>query len=241
MERKRRKEEKALTTSILWKPAASDRFSIGRNGVKVDHIINHTSTTTWDGTIATFQGGERLVSAHFIVDWANDRIAQCVKVEDTSWGCGNWNMNLRCVNIEHVDNGDWNGIRPDALYARSVWLHKKLRDEHGIIISRQFVRRHSEVIATECPDTLDVDRIVREINGGTQDVDEAGVLALIEKQYALTNTLSAIKKRLSIDAHHTHTGTTGEPVEKPAMLAAMEPSKSTPAKEDVLKGHGKGE
>lgn len=140
-----------------WIPAASDRFTPGRGGARVDTIVFHTTTTTMEHAIATFQGGDRKVSAHYIVG-LDGRIVQLVSEDDTAWAAGDWAMNLRSINIEHVDDGDWNGVRPDALYTSSAGLVRDINERHGPCANK----RHSDVIATGCPDALDVERIIRE-------------------------------------------------------------------------------
>ncbi len=148
-------------TDLLWLPAAADRFTPGR-AVPIDRMVWHTPTVTFDQTIAVFQGGGRMVSAHYVIDRDVDRIGQCVQDGDTAWGAGDWPMNQRCLNVENVDNGDWNGPRPDAFYARAARFCADKSAQYGIPIYRTHHLRHSEVIATACPDSLDVDRIVRE-------------------------------------------------------------------------------
>ena len=226
-------------------PAAADRFTPGRPGA-IDRIVLHTSTTTFAATVATFQGGGRLVSAHYVVDEYVDQIAQCVRDEDTSWGCGNWPMNQRCLNIEHVDNGDWNGTRPDQLYERSARLVALLCRIHPIPLDRASIRRHNEIIATACPDALDVDRIVaraKEINGMAIDylsIEEkvkATVRAVIMGEPALT--ADALKQFLVANK----AATPGAGVLDGVFMTNEEARKAAgpaPSREDVQQGHGKG-
>lgn len=153
-------------------PAATDRYTAGRT-VPIDRIIIHTSTTTYDKTIAVFQGGPRLVSAHYVVDKNVDRIAKVVDEADTAWHAGYWPMNQRSIGIEHVDDGDFNGPRPDGLYARSAALVRDVCLRYHIPIDEQHILPHNRVAATTCPDALDVNHIIAQAAiGGDMTPDE---------------------------------------------------------------------
>jgi len=229
----------------LW--AAPDRFTTGRPAPP-DRIVLHTTTTTFDGAIAIFRGGSRMVSAHFVVDKEVDRIARCVNENDTAWHCGNWPMNQRSIGVEHVDDGDWNGPRPDGLYERSAHLVYLLCFAYAIpinrttIIAKSEILRHNEIVATACPDALDVDRIVRRAkeyemafdprnNQADKDWLDNRVRELIMGEPALTG--NALRKALSAYGI----------VKAPARGKASTLTKRSinkPTKAAVRMGHGRG-
>lgn len=136
-----------------WIPAGGDRYSEGRGAV-VDTLLLHSTATTMAGAIATFRTGSRYVSAHLIIDV--DRVVQMVDFADTAWHAGSWPWNQRSIGIEHVDNGDSWGVRPEALYVNAVEVARWVRSAWPIT---QFVE-HRSVVATACPAALDTGRII---------------------------------------------------------------------------------
>lgn len=104
------------------------------------------------------------VSAHYGV-LLDGSIWHWVDEDNTAYHSGDYPMNQRSIGIEHEDNGDYNGIRTDALYSASAKLVRDICLFYQIPIDRMHILKHSEVIATGCPDALDIERIVREANG----------------------------------------------------------------------------
>ena len=96
----------------------------------------------------------------------------------------------------------------DRQYAASAWLHRYLSDKYDLSLTVGItVQPHRQIVPTQCPGTLDLARIVREAEG--EDMTREEVIELLEERYGLTNTISAIKARLEVDANHTHK--TGKP------------------------------
>jgi hypothetical protein len=83
---------------------------------------------------------------------------------NVAYHAGNYSVNQISIGIEHEDNGNYNGVRPDTLYTASARLVRDICQYYNIAINRSAVRKHSEVTlsATGCPDALDIDRIVQE-------------------------------------------------------------------------------
>jgi hypothetical protein len=222
-------------TERLWIPAASNHYTPGREGTVIDTIIFHSTVASWAGTIATFTGGSRLVSAHYVVDQYVDRIAQMVDEEDTSWANGNWAMNLRSITIERVDNGDHAAVGPDEQYDRLIALVAEIKSRHAI----RYYRRHSEIVATACPSGLDTERI---IHGGEEVPTQ-------EEWDGVTNSIIAIKEVLEHLAHAKHPEHVLSPKAKAAMrnldkrVAKMQSRpvrKKAPSKAAARAGHGRG-
>jgi len=89
------------------------------------------------------------------------RIAQLVSEDDTAYHAGKFEGNLRSIGIEHEAGP---AMPPsDALYAASAQLHLQIANRHGLDLSvGTTVLPHHAIVPTECPGTLDLDRIVRE-------------------------------------------------------------------------------
>lgn len=169
-------------TPTLWVPAAADRFTPGR-GAAIDQYVFHTTTTTWASTIATFQGGPRLVSATYVVDELVDRVAGCVREEDTPWSNGSWPSNERAITAEHVDNGHYDGERDPGLYVRAARLCADVATRRRIPLElhddpeRPGCLEHNAIVATHCPGTLDVPLIIGMARGAAGVFDPRNVQA----------------------------------------------------------------
>jgi hypothetical protein len=107
-------------------------------------------------------------SAHYLVG-LDGAITQMVDEKDAAWHCGvyaqaNYHDNLDSIGIEHEDNGDYNGPRTPALYTASAQLVHDIvhRYPQSLAFNRASILKHNEIVATGCPDALDVERIVRE-------------------------------------------------------------------------------
>lgn len=139
--------------------------------VKVDSIVLHTMVGWIGAADARFHNAAAQVSAHFGVR-VDGSLWQWVDTWNTAYHAGLFYENLRSIGIEHEDGGDYNGVRPDALYARSAALVAQFCKEYGIPCVRGTggpgIYDHRDIIkvmgagtATACPDALDTDRIIR--------------------------------------------------------------------------------
>lgn len=132
-----------------------------QNRVSIDRIILHTMVGTASGADARFNDCTSKVSAHYGV-LESGEIWHWVDEDWVAYHAGNDTMNQRSIAIEHEDNGDYNGVRPDSLYNSSASLVADICKFYEIPCDRQHILKHNEVIATGCPDALDVDRIVKQ-------------------------------------------------------------------------------
>jgi hypothetical protein len=158
---------------------ASPNFWANRNGhdmaVSPSVVVIHTVVGTLAGAVATFQSWANQKSAHYIVG-EDGRLVQMVDEGDAAWHAGTQVVNEDSIGIEHEDLGQPNSPRPDALYATSARLVRGICQRYGIPIAHgnygagiSGVVAHRDVFQTGCPDTLDVDRIIREAAaGGTE-------------------------------------------------------------------------
>lgn len=143
-------------------PACAGSFDSSRQ--PIDKIVIHTMDGTFEGTKAWFQNTnrEKLTSAHYGIS-LDGRIALYVPESKTAYHAGNYLVNQQSIGIEHEDAGKPNEPRTDQLYQTSAMLVADICLFYSIPIDRQHILKHSEVTktSTECPDTLDIDRIVK--------------------------------------------------------------------------------
>jgi hypothetical protein len=130
----------------------------------IDRIIIHTMVGTAASAASRFYNPASKVSAHYGI-LLDGSLWHWVDEDNTAYHSGNYVMNQRSIGIEHEDNGDYNGVRTDALYATSAKLVKDICNFYKIPIDRDHILKHSQIIATGCPDALDIERIVREASG----------------------------------------------------------------------------
>lgn len=128
--------------------------------VLIDRVIIHTMVGSWQSAASRFDTYGQQVSAHYGVK-LDGGLIHWLEETSTAYHAGDYGMNLRSIGIEHEDNGDYNGTRPDVLYQTSSILVRDICLFYGIPIDRQHILKHSEVIMTGCPDALDIDRIVK--------------------------------------------------------------------------------
>lgn len=127
--------------------------------VPIDRVILHTMVGTAASADTRFNDSHSNVSSHYGV-LESGQIWQWVDEDNTAYHCGNYVMNQRSIGIEHEDNGDYNGVRPDSLYEASARLVAEICNYYQIPIDRNHILKHNEVYPTGCPDGLDADRIV---------------------------------------------------------------------------------
>lgn len=132
----------------------------GRLWYKPQRIVIHWMAGTLRSTDATFKNPKRRASAHFGVE--DGEVHQYVKVEDTAYHCGNWLMNLKSVGIEH--SAEPGRDASEATYETSARLMAEIARKCGIELSEKTVRPHKEFMATQCPGTLDIPRLIRRAN-----------------------------------------------------------------------------
>ena len=136
-------------------------LTYGRQGTKIDRIVLHHNASTSDNIPGVWQN--RAASAHYQV--TPNAIRQCVDEGNTAWAAGNWAMNLRSINIEHLNStGAPNWDVADETEERSAALVADICKRYGIPCDRSHILKHGEVVPTICSGGLDVDKIVRRAN-----------------------------------------------------------------------------
>jgi N-acetylmuramoyl-L-alanine amidase CwlA len=146
-----------------WIPANSNNFTPDRAGHDTSppfYIVLHTTVGSWQSAVAAFQNPNRGASAHYIVR-LDGTVIQMVDEKDAAWHAGNYGVNLDSIGIEHEDNGDYNGLRTDALYEASANLIADISRRYGITITWNVIKLHKQVsdAPTACPDALNTNHI----------------------------------------------------------------------------------
>jgi N-acetyl-anhydromuramyl-L-alanine amidase AmpD len=147
--------------AIQWRgPVPASNQTIGRGGHNVELIVDHWTVVMFEGAIRRFKDPASILSAHYVIG-ADGRIAQLVSEDDTAYHAGVFSVNQRSIGIEHEAGP---AMPPtDALYAASAELHADIASRHGLALEvGATVLPHHAIVPTECPGTLDLDRIVRE-------------------------------------------------------------------------------
>ncbi|MDP9469042.1 MAG: N-acetylmuramoyl-L-alanine amidase [Chloroflexota bacterium] len=156
---------------ITWIGTHANNFLVGRQGATPSAIVVHWIVGRLAAADATFQDPNRRASAHYGVD--GHEIHQYVCENDTAYTNRNWWWNTHSITIEHA-GGPTIPIT-DATYQSSAWLIRDICTRWKIPLDREHIRIHREVadVATQCPGTLDVDRLIalaRQEQGGSDDV-----------------------------------------------------------------------
>lgn len=144
----------------------SPNFS-SRNGKKIEYVVIHWfGVGTINGAIASFQNPSRQASAHYLV--SDNRIVQMVDEKDCAWHCGNLNMNQRSIGIENDANPDKQ--LSEASYKTCGKLLREICDRYQIPLDREHIKGHKEIKPTQCPGTINIDKLI-EIAKGSQEVN----------------------------------------------------------------------
>ena len=100
------------------------------------------------------------LSAHYVIG-QDGRIARLVSEDNTAYHAGRYEVNLRSIGIEHEASPM---MAPTAaLYTASAELHLEIAKRYGLALEvGTTVLPHRAIVPTECPGTLDLERIVRE-------------------------------------------------------------------------------
>ena len=136
---------------------ATGNFDTSRS--PIDMIVLHTMVGTLTGSTAHFKNSTVNTSAHYGID-SNGQLVQWIPESATAYHAGRYEVNQRSIGIEHEDLGQPNNPRPDALYQASSRLVADIAKTYNIKLDRDHVKKHNEIVATNCPGSLDIDRIL---------------------------------------------------------------------------------
>jgi len=137
----------------------SPNFTKGRGNKKVKQIVIHwfgSAGSSLSSTDRHFQKANG-TSAHFAVE--NERIHQYVDTEDTAWSVGVFERNQETISIEH--SADTARQATEETYQTSAKLIRHLSDIYKIPLDRSGIIGHKEVKPTQCPGSIDIDKLIR--------------------------------------------------------------------------------
>lgn len=143
-------------------PADKNNFGAGRNGKSVNKIVLHWIVGTLESADDTFRNPNRLASAHYGI--GDTEIHQYVKEEDTAWHASNLEINRESIGIEH--EGGWllqDGSRfkpTEETLKTSALLVADICRRYSIPIDKDHIFPHNKYFSTQCPGSLDIDRII---------------------------------------------------------------------------------
>lgn len=151
--------------NITW--IGSPNYTAGRGGNKINGVIIHWMAGNLASTDSVFQNRTRNTSAHYGVE--GDVVHQYVKEDDTAYQAGNWTVNQQTIGIEHSAQPGRDAV--DATYENSAQIIAAAAKKYGFSVVGATARPHNMIVATTCPGTVDVTRLINRANaiigGGT--------------------------------------------------------------------------
>lgn len=138
--------------NITW--IGSPNYDTNRK--TIDRIIIHWIVGNLAAADTQFQKASPGTSAHYGIE--NSEVHQYVKEENVAYHAGVYTMNQRSIGIEH--SADPNRPASDETYETSGELIAQISKRHNIPLDREHIIGHKEVKATQCPGTMDIDRLI---------------------------------------------------------------------------------
>lgn len=174
--------------NITWIGCNSNNYMKGRDGKKPEVVIIHWINGSLASCDSTFQNSDRKASAHYGI--ADNTVHQYVKEEDTSYNCGVWEWNLKSVSIEH----EASPTKPmsENSYITSGRLVREICHRHNIPIDREHIKGHNEFKATQCPGTIDINKIIKLAKGDEENmgIDRNQIEKLFENMDRVAREIS---------------------------------------------------
>lgn len=169
----------------------------GRDGEKVEGTICHWSVGTAESALAHFRDPSSRVSAHYIID-RDGRVIPVLPESSTAYHAGDFITNLRTIGIEHVGGPAWLNTFTGSQYVESARLHRELSARYGFPLDAQHVRPHWVIVATHCPGTFDIARMLRLANEEAKvteyeirEIAKAECRAVLSQEAWLRDTVKA--------------------------------------------------
>lgn len=160
----------------------------------IDRIVIHWfGEGTLESANTRFQNESSQVSAHYGI--SDSRLWQWVKEENVAYHAGVYSMNQRSIGIEHDATTTKNAS--EETYQASIKLVAEICKKYNIPADRTHIIKHSEVKATACCGTLDIDRIVREVSLLLTPVQEINDQTKIDLGVHGVMEVQAIKSKLN--------------------------------------------
>lgn len=125
------------------------------NRVKIDTIVIHWIVGNLAAADAVF-AKPASTSAHYGVE--DNNVHQYVPENMVAYHAGNYVVNQRSIGIEHSAAPD----RPasNQTYETSGQLIAEIAKRNNIPLDRAHIKGHKEIVSTQCPGTMDIDRLI---------------------------------------------------------------------------------
>jgi hypothetical protein len=146
---------------------STPNYTAGRGGNTIKKIVIHHMVGTIEGADKTFQDTVRQTSAHYGV--ARDgRTWQWVAESSTAWHAGSFTVNQQSIGIEHEDlaHDDFT----ETLYQTSARLIAEICNRYGLPINANTIIPHRSIVATQCPGTIDLAKLISMANNQGDDM-----------------------------------------------------------------------
>jgi N-acetylmuramoyl-L-alanine amidase CwlA len=163
--------------NIKWVGAHSNNYGSRYNN-KIQYVILHWIAGTLESCDATFQNPTRYASAHYGV--GDSDVHQYVSENDCAWHAGNLLMNRQSIGIE--TEGSPTLPITEASYKTLAELVKDICNRYSIPIDREHIKGHREVSdkATQCPGTLDIDKVISLIKRDSMTDEESRIIKYLK-------------------------------------------------------------
>jgi hypothetical protein len=165
---------------ITWRGSPNKNDASMRK--PIDRIITHWfgigTLSSADNRFKSPTGG---ASAHYGI--SDDTIYQWVKEEEVAWHAGDWPTNQRSIGIEHDATTTKNAS--EKTYQTSGLLVRAICERHNIPIDRKHIIGHNEVVATQCPGTIDINKIIKLAKGDPMDFLKEDIPTEVEDKFKL--------------------------------------------------------
>ena len=137
--------------NIISKPSPNqDSFRLPITTIVIHWIVGNLAAA--DAVFAKLGG----VSAHYAVE--DSTVHQYVPENKVAYHAGVYLVNQQSIGIEHSASPD----RPasDLTYETSGQLIAEIAKRYNIPLDRAHIKGHKEYKATQCPGTMDIDRLI---------------------------------------------------------------------------------
>lgn len=158
------------------------------NRVTIDRILIHWIVGNLSTADAQF-AKPNSTSAHYGIE--NNEVHQYVQENKVAYHAGNYPFNQRSIGIEHSAAPD----RPatEETYKTSGQLVREIAARYNIPLDRQHIMRHSEVVATQCCGTIDIDKIISYAKQGTQPPMDNEAKLRLRAKVSVDNILNYLR------------------------------------------------
>ena len=150
--------------STVIRPLPNSNYS--KEKTKKDRIVIHWIVGTLASADSRFHNPTEIASAHYGIE--NSTIYNWVPEDRVAYHSGDWNYNLRSIGIEH--SADPKRPASEQTYQTSGKLIGEICKRHSIPIDRSHIVQHKQISATQCPGTMNLDKLIS-IAKGVINVD----------------------------------------------------------------------